>query len=140
MATPQDRVFTSCFHCKIKWVDKCKVRLVVQGQHMCRLAKGEDSVTAAITTVTTLQSCARRNWPSGFHTILSLATPPNLLTDHVDGFLRLSFREKYCLETAVMARCTFLHLWDMMKILSMCIAYLNDFTACPVQPELGILR
>jgi len=27
-----------------------------------------------------------------------------------------------------------------MKILSMCIAYLNQFTACPLQPEFGILR
>jgi len=36
--TPQDRVFTSCFHYKIKRkggeFDKCKVRLVVQRQHM----------------------------------------------------------------------------------------------------------
>ena len=44
--TPQDRVFTSRFHYKIKQkgleVDKCKVRLVVQGQHMRR--KGEDGV------------------------------------------------------------------------------------------------
>ena len=36
--TPQDRVFTSRFHYKIKQkggkFDKCKVRLVVQGQHM----------------------------------------------------------------------------------------------------------
>ena len=45
--TPQGRVFTSRFHYKIKrkWgeFDKCKVRLVVQGQHMRR--KGEDSVS-----------------------------------------------------------------------------------------------
>ena len=38
--TPQDRVFTSRFHYKIKRkggeFDKCKVRLVVQGQHMRR--------------------------------------------------------------------------------------------------------
>ena len=44
--TPQDRVFTSRFHYKIKRkaveFDKCKVRLVVQGQHMRR--KGEDGV------------------------------------------------------------------------------------------------
>ena len=36
--TLQDRVFTSCFHYTIKRkggeFDKCKVRLVVQGQHM----------------------------------------------------------------------------------------------------------
>jgi len=36
--TPQDRVFTSHVHYKIKRkgeeFDKCKVRLVVQGQHM----------------------------------------------------------------------------------------------------------
>jgi len=44
--TPQDRVFRSRFHYKIKrkgvQFDNCKVRLVVQGQHMRR--KGEDSV------------------------------------------------------------------------------------------------
>jgi len=44
--TPQDRVFTSRFHYKIKRkggeFDKCKVRLVVQGQDMRR--KGEDGV------------------------------------------------------------------------------------------------
>jgi len=41
----QDRVFTSCFHYKKRRkggeFDECKVRLVVQGQHMRR--KGEDS-------------------------------------------------------------------------------------------------
>ena len=44
--TPQDRVFTSSFHYKIKrkggGFDQCKVRLVVQGQHMRR--KVEDCV------------------------------------------------------------------------------------------------
>ena len=42
--TPQDRVFASYFHYKIKrkggGFDKFKVRLVVQGQHMLR--EGED--------------------------------------------------------------------------------------------------
>jgi len=62
-------IFTSCFHCKIKRkggeLDKSKVRLVVQGQHM--RCKGEDSVGA-----------------NGFHTILSFATQQNMFTDHVD--------------------------------------------------------
>jgi len=44
--TPQDRVFTSRFYYKIKQKGgnsiMCKVRLVVQGQHMRR--KGEDGV------------------------------------------------------------------------------------------------
>jgi len=44
LLTPQDRVFTSLFHDKTKLkggeFDKCKVRLVVQGQHMRR--KGGD--------------------------------------------------------------------------------------------------
>ena len=44
--TPQDRAFTSRSHYRIKrkgeQFDKCKTRLVVQGQHMRR--KGEDSV------------------------------------------------------------------------------------------------
>ena len=44
--TPQDKVFSTRFHYKIKRkggeYDKCKVRLVVQGQHMKR--KGADGV------------------------------------------------------------------------------------------------
>ena len=44
--TPQDRVFISRFHYKIKRkggeFDECEVHLVVQGQHMHR--KGEDGV------------------------------------------------------------------------------------------------
>jgi len=52
-------------------------------------------------------------------------------------FLRPLFRENYCPETVTMARCIFLHLQDMMKILFTCIVSLSHFTACPLQPELG---
>ena len=68
--TPQDRVFTSSFHYKIKRkggeFDKCKVRLVVQGQHM-RL-KGEDGVGDYNNAFSPVPAA------SGFRTILSLAT------------------------------------------------------------------
>jgi len=51
LLTPQDRVFTSRLHYKIKRkgaeFDKCKVRLVVQGQHMRQ--KGEDGVGVTTT-------------------------------------------------------------------------------------------
>jgi len=40
-------------------------------------------------------------------------------------FLRLSFKENYCPETSIMARCIFLHLRDTMKIFYMCITYLR---------------
>ena len=52
--------------------DKCKVRLVVQGQHMRR--KGEDGVDAFSPVPAA----------SGFRTILSLATQQNMFTDHVE--------------------------------------------------------
>jgi len=77
--TPQDSVFTSRFHYKIKCkggeFDKSKVRLVVQGQHMRR--KGEDGVgnDDAFSPVPAA---------SRFRTILSLATQQNMFTDHVD--------------------------------------------------------
>jgi len=78
--TPQDRVFTSRFRYKIKQeggeFDKCKVRLVVQGQHMHR--KDEDVVgdyDDAFSPVPTA---------NGFRTILSLATQQNRFTDHVN--------------------------------------------------------
>ena len=78
--TPQDCVFTSRFHYKIKRkggeFDKCKVRLVVQGQHMHR--KGEDSVGDYDDTCSPLLAT------SGFRTILSLATQQNMFTGHVD--------------------------------------------------------
>jgi len=61
--TPQDRVFTGRFFYKIKpkkggfWVDKCKVRLVVQGQHIRR--KGEDSVRGLQQPFQPRTSCQR---------------------------------------------------------------------------------
>ena len=78
--TPQDCVFKSCFHYKIKRKggksDKCKVRLVVQGQHMHR--KGEDSVGNYDNAFSPVPAA------SGFRTILNLATQQNMYTDHVD--------------------------------------------------------
>ena len=77
--TPQDRVFTSSFHDKIKRkgveFDKCKVRLVMQGQHMRR--KGEDGVGDYNDAFSPLGAA------SGFLTILRLATQQNIFTDHV---------------------------------------------------------
>ena len=78
--TPQDRVFTSRVHYKIKRkggeFDKCKVRLVVQEEHMRR--KGEDGVGDYDDAFSSVPAA------SGFRTILSLATQQNMFTDHVD--------------------------------------------------------
>jgi len=78
--TPQDRVFTSRSHYKIKRkggeFDHFKVRLVVQGQHMRR--KGEDGVGDYNDTFSSVPAASR------FHTILSLATQQNKFKDHVD--------------------------------------------------------
>ena len=68
--TPQDRVFTSRVHYKIKRkggeFDKCKVRLVVQEEHMRR--KGEDGVGDYDDAFSPVPAAI------GFRTILSLAT------------------------------------------------------------------
>jgi len=78
--TPQDRVFTSRFHYKIKRMggefDKCKVCLVAQGQHMHR--KGEDGVGDYDEAFSPVPAA------SGLRTILSLATQQNMFTYHVD--------------------------------------------------------
>jgi len=74
--TPQDRVFTSHFHHKIKRkggeFNKCKVRLVVQGQHMRQKGDDYDDAFSPVPAA------------SRFRTILSLATEQNMFTDHVD--------------------------------------------------------
>jgi len=96
--TPQDRFFTSRFHYKIKQkggeFDKCKVRLVVRGQHMRR--KGEDCVGDYDDAFSPVPAASR------FRTILSLATQQNMFTDHVDisqafvqGELRLGDGQKW---------------------------------------------
>jgi hypothetical protein len=80
---------------------------------------------------------------SSFGTTLSLATQQNIFTDHVNISQAFVQGEPLnCPETAIIARChgIFLHLQDTMKILSICITYLNHFTGCPLQLELGILR
>ena len=77
---PQDRVFTSRCHYKIKRkggeFDKCKVRLVVQGQHMRR--KGEDGVGDYDDAFSPVPAA------SGFRTILSLATQQHMFMDHIN--------------------------------------------------------
>ena len=77
---PEDKVFSTRFHYKIKRkngkFDKCKVRLVVQGQHMRkRDANGVGDFDDAFSPVP---------HASGFRLILSLATALNMFTDHVD--------------------------------------------------------
>lgn len=77
---PEDKVFGTRFHYKIKRkngkFDKCKVRLVVQGQHMRkRDADGVGDFDDAFSPVP---------HASGFRLILSLATALNMFTDHVD--------------------------------------------------------
>ena len=78
--TPQDKIFSTRFHYKIKRKDgqfeKCKVRLVIQGQHMRRKDEtGFGDFEDAFSPVP---------HASGFRTILSLATQHNMLCDHVD--------------------------------------------------------
>ena len=105
--------------------DKCKVRLVVQGQHMRR--KDDDSVGDYADTVIfenfQPRACCKRI-PHHFH--LSYTTEyVRCPHRYFSGF---RFRQSYCPETAIMARCIFLYLRDIMKILSTCIVYLSHFT------------
>ena len=78
--TPQDRVLSSRFHYKIKRkggeFDKCKVRFVVQGQHVRR--QGEDGVSDYDDAFSPAPAASR------FRAVLSLATQKNMFTDHVD--------------------------------------------------------
>jgi hypothetical protein len=78
--TAQDKVFSTRFHYKIKrkqgQFEKCKVRLVVQGQHMHRKDdQGRGDFEDAFSPVP---------HASGFRTILALATQNNMHCDHVD--------------------------------------------------------
>jgi len=76
--TPQDRVFTSRFHYKIRRkgreFDMCKVRPVVQGQHMRR--KGDDGVGDYDDAFSPVPAA------SGFRTILSFATQQTIVNIH----------------------------------------------------------
>jgi len=79
---PQEKVFSTCFHRdnqikrKRGAFDKCKVRLVMQGQHMKpKNADGDGDYDDTFRPVPAA---------SGFRTILSLATQLNMFTDHVD--------------------------------------------------------
>ncbi len=78
--TPQDKIFSTRFDYKIKRKDgqfeKCKVRLVIQGQHMRRKAEtGFGDFEDAFSPVP---------HASGFRTILCLATQHNMPCDRVD--------------------------------------------------------
>ena len=78
--TAQDKVFSTRFHYKIKRkngnFDKCKVRLVVQGQHMHK--KDEQGVGDFEDAFSPVPHA------SGFRTILALATQHDMHCDHVD--------------------------------------------------------
>ena len=75
---PEDHIFTTRFHYKIKSkngaFDRCKVRLVVQGQHM----KKKD---ASVSGDFEFSSVPHVN---GLRLTLTLATQHNMFTDHVD--------------------------------------------------------
>jgi len=77
---PQDKVLSTRFHYQIKRkrdeFDKCKVPLVVQGQHMkWKNANGVGDYDDAFSPLPAASS---------FRTILSLATQLDMFTDHVD--------------------------------------------------------
>ena len=78
--TQHDKVFATRFHYKIKSkhdkIDKLKVRLVIQGQHM-RLKDdtGKDDYTHTFSPVP---------HASGLRILLTITTENDMFTDHVD--------------------------------------------------------
>ncbi len=75
-----DKVFATRFHYKVKRkrdkFDKSKVRLVIQGQHMCRKdATGRGDYTDAFSPVP---------HASGLRILLFIVTENDVYTDHVD--------------------------------------------------------
>ena len=78
--TPEDHIFATRFHYKIKRkngaFERCKVRLVVQGQHMKKKdASGSGDFEDSFNSVP---------HASGLRLMLALATQHNMFTDHVD--------------------------------------------------------
>ena len=78
--TPEDHIFATRFHYKIKRkngaFERCKVRLVVQGQHMKKKdASGSGDFEDSFSSVP---------HASGLRLMLALATQHNMFTDHVD--------------------------------------------------------
>ena len=78
--TPEDHIFATRFHYKIKRkngaFERCKVRLVVQGQHM----KKKDASDSGDFE----DSFSSVPHASGLRLMLPLATQHNMFTDHVD--------------------------------------------------------
>jgi hypothetical protein len=77
---PEDHIFATRFHYKIKRkngaFERCKVRLVVQGQHMKKKdASGSGDFEDSFSSVTHV---------SGLRLMLALVTQHNMFTDHVD--------------------------------------------------------
>ena len=113
--------------------EKCKVRLVVQGQHMHRKdEQGRGDFEDAFSPVP---------HASGFRMILALATQNNMHCDHVDisqQSVRHSFKVICSRETAIMGRFISLVLQVTMRTLIMSISCADLFTVCQVPLELGI--
>jgi len=118
---PQDEVFSTRFHYKIKRkggeFDKCKVRLVVRGQHMKQ--ENADGVGNYDDNFSPVPAA------SGFRTILSLATQLDMFTDHVDisqAFVQgeLLPRDKHNCNVSCV---TYPPHMAMRKLLSTCIAF-----------------
>ena len=77
---PDDHIFSTRFHYKIKRkngaFERCKVRLVVQGQHMQKKdASGSGDFEDIFSSVPHV---------SGLCLMLTLTTQHNMFTDHVD--------------------------------------------------------
>ena len=131
--TAQDKIFSTRFHYKIKRkqgkFEKCKVRLVVQGQHMHRKdEQGRGDFEDAFSPVP---------HASGFRMILALATQNNMHCDHVDisqAFVQgdLLPGDGYNGKVYISAPP------GMMRTPIMSISCSDLFTVCQVPLELGI--
>jgi len=131
--TDQDRIFSTRFHYQIKMkeskFDKCKVRLVVQGQHIKR--KGADGVGDYDDAFSPVPAA------SGFHTIFSLATQFEMFTDHID--ISPVFVQSELLPGDIHNGNVYFHLHRVTKrILDTFIASSSHCMACRQPPVRGI--
>ena len=123
--TPQDRVFSTRFHYKIKRkggeFDKYKVRLDVQGQHMKREgADGVGDYDDAFSSVPAASSFA----------LFSVLPPNSTCLVIMSIFLRPSYKVNYYPGMATMETSIFHLHRGMTKILDIFIVTPSHFMAC----------
>ena len=123
---PDDHIFSTRFHNKIKRkngaFEYCKVRLVVQGQHMQKKdASGSGDFEDSFSSVT---------HDIGLCLMLTLATQHNMFTDHVD-ISQAFVQGDLCLVMTTLVRYTYLPPQATLRTLKFAICSVNLCMGCP---------